>query len=158
MKSKLHMLMIFCLPILFAACSQESKIKDAVSESTKARVEASLREESAAMLPDRKKLQSIYVRVFLEKTEIEVDQIVISGSSATAAVTVRTVAPAIRASLREIIAKIAPGRQDAFNVPNALKLVAGQMNLGETIVTEKSTVRLVNQDGWKVPAPAVPAL
>lgn len=151
--SKLKSLLICGLPFVLFACTQESKIKSATEEGVRAKIEAGLREESAPLLPERKILQSIYVHTFLKKTEVEIENVDISGDSAVVTVTVKTIADPIRRSLREVILKLDPSRQDAFNVSDALGLVAGQMKLDQTIVSKKSTVHLRKGDEWKVVEP-----
>lgn len=146
MKKLKYLLLVLSL----TACTQESKIKSATEDHEKNLVEASLREESASLLPERKNLQSIYVHTFLAKTEIEFDQVEVNGDSAKADITIKTIAEPIRTALREIIGRVDSGRQDVFNVSDALKLVAGQMKLDQTIVSKKKSIVLKKSDGWKV--------
>lgn len=112
------------------------------------RLEAEYREESASLLPERRILQAVYVRVLTEKTEIDVDDVEIAGDAATATVTVKTVAKPIRDSLREIIGRLDPAKQDAFNMPDALRMVAGQMALDEPVVSQTKKVKLRKGDDW----------
>lgn len=146
--------LILFFPLLFVGCtSQESKIEDAVQEYALADFKTVLQDETASLLPDKSRLQAIYVRVMLEKSNVEVSDIQIAGDAAVATVTFSTIPEPIRFALRDIIGRTDSSRQDSFNVPNALGLVGGQMKPEKPFTETKSTVKLIKKDEWEVVAP-----
>lgn len=138
---------LLLIPIA-VACTQDGKVKESAETYLRDRRQSEYSAESASIPASLSHLKATYVRVLTEKTLIETDKIEISGETATVSVTVKAPSAEVRQALREIIQRLNPAKQEAFNVPDALNMIGGQIK--DPLTTDHSTLKLRKKDRWQV--------
>ncbi len=136
-----------------AGCSDESKVKDASLEGAKERYQAQLREEIGKAVMGKANLQKIAVKTLVDKSDVEIQRVEITGEEAQVVVTLKTVPPKEREALIDIMAKLDEKKEMTFNVSNALNLIHQQVQAeGVELIVYK--MKLQKRDGrWKVTSP-----
>lgn len=135
---------------LALACSVESKVKDAAVQAARDRLEKKVRAEAEEKIAGKAPLVKIYVRTIAQQSEFEVEETTITPPTATALVKVRSFPKPVRSALVDILARLAPSKENAFNVPDALKDTLKAMNMSPDERTEtKERIELRDQDGWQ---------
>ncbi len=132
-----------------SACTQESKIKKVAQAEALRRTEVSLRMEAKGLSSDLSHLQDEYVKVLMEKTEVEVDKVEVSGDHANVDLSLQKVSENIRHALLEIAMKLRPSEQNAFNMSDGLDLII-QKSGSKGLALEHMSFVLKNADGWQV--------
>lgn len=140
---------VFALPlVVLLSCTQGGKVKETAANHVREKKKTEYTAEAASIPSSLNHLKATYIRVLTEKTLIEIDDVEISGETASAVATVKFPSTAVRQSLREIIQRLNPAKQEAFNVPDALNMVGGQMQ--DPLTTERASLKLKKDDGWRV--------
>lgn len=146
---------LFALGLVLAlvGCSDESKVKDASIEGAKERYQAQLREEIGKAVTGKVNLQRIAVKTLVDKSDVELQRVEITGEEAHVVAALKTIPPKEREALIDIMAKLDEKKEATFNVSNALNLIHQQVQAeGVELIVYK--MKLQKRDGsWKVEAP-----
>ncbi|MGZ3744216.1 MAG: hypothetical protein ACXWRA_10210 [Pseudobdellovibrionaceae bacterium] len=145
-----YLIYLGCCLILFCACTEESKVKEAAVNGAKSQFQAEIKGELAKIVKGKPHIQSTTLRTLTEKSDFKVQKMEINGARAEVAVEVSAVPLKARTALMEIIEKFDEKKEDRFNVPDALKLILQQMDLTETRDVFIYPLKLEKTDAWQV--------
>lgn len=143
--------LVLTCAVLSVACSDESKVEDAATAAATARLEKKVTDEAEARIGDRPLIKKIFVSTMMSRAEFEIVKTDVAAPNASADVRVKTVPPAARFALLEILANHDKAMDNAINVAEVLKGVLQNLKLKAEDKTETvEHFTLTKNDGWKV--------
>lgn len=146
----MRFLFAFFLMGSLIACTETSKVKDVALVAAQDRLEKKIRKEVDEKVTGKSNLVKIYVRSILQRSDFEVDDVTLTPPSATALVRVRTVPQSVRFAMVDILARLAPSKENVFNVSDAIQETMKVMNKDLEERTEsKERIELRKNDGWQ---------